>query len=303
MKWLVFFFGLRACTTGIQYPDGGYPYPDHVNAKDTNFYYYPYRNALNRKDSFDYGRDCLFFQNFNEPNLSLRGQGEDVFRLTYSGFGTKSFIILLRKNKISIKSGDAAALYEWGKENLLPSERKQLQVLENHFPLDDPQRNSFMQHIVDSMLKTEPRLLDPNYYLMLEKKDHQRNAHPPLDSSTNIPITENTFNEIVSGINASGFWSLPFLIKCDEYPTDGDGFMLEASTKTKYKVVHVHGCSPGDTTRLAKACQKLVEFVHLEKEVRCFSGNHGVGSVVVKDVQLQEIKPERRKKHHRSSSK
>jgi hypothetical protein len=302
MKWLVFLFGLTACTTGIQYPDGGYPYPEHVSAKDTNFYYYPYRNALSRKDSFDYGSEHLLWALFKEPNLSLRPMSQETFRLLYSGWARRTYIILLKEKEITIKSGDNALVYEKADNAITKNERAQLLLLQRWFPLDEVKKYPPVNDYIDSMVKVYPQLLDPTYYQTLEIRSYTKNINNLHYTESSIAISREQFIHFVNLFNASGFWSMPFKFECQAQPTDGDGFSLEANTKLKYKIVH--GCTY-ERTNFTKACQELVDFVHLDKDIHLFPkrGEKQVDSVVVKDVKLEEIKPERPKKHHRSSSK
>jgi hypothetical protein len=296
---------LASCTTGINYPEGGYDYPKQVADKDTNFYYYPLKNTLSRKDSFDYATEYLFWKPFNEPNLSLRSLGKDVFRFQYSAWASKSHVIILTENKIVIKSGIPAELYETDKSVLTEIESDHLSLLERRFPLDAPQKNPFLKHYLDSMVKAYPKLLDPAYYGSLEKKTYTIKDIKFDYAQKEIPIKKEDFISFVNLFNNTGFWKLPFETQCENTGADGNGvFELEANTKYKYQVVHVDGCSR-DTSKFTRACQTLIEFVHLGNEIHlAWTLPENPVQIVVKDVQLEEIKaPVNHKKVHRSCPK
>ena len=304
MRFLVFllFIGLASCTTGINYPEGGYEYPKQVADKDTNFYYYPLKNTIPRKDSFEFATEYLFWKPFNEPNLSLRSMGKDVFRFLYSGWARKSNIIIVTKNKIVIKSGSPAELYEHDENILTEIEKKHLSLLRRRFPLDAPQKNPFLKHYLDSMVKAYPQLLNASYYESLKKKTYTITDKKFQYSLKEIPIKKEDFVSLVNLFNTSGFWKLPFERPCENTGADGGGgFELEANTNYKYQVVKVDCCG-ADTSKFTRACQTLIEFVHLGNEIQL---PHADGQpIIVNHVQLEEIKePAKPKKAHHSSPK
>jgi hypothetical protein len=94
---------LAACHPRDSYPPGGYPYPEHVADKDTNFYYYPVKDKMPRRDSFRHSGDYLLFQVYNEPNLSLKPSPSPLFRFFYSGYTQGSLIIVLSQNSLIVK--------------------------------------------------------------------------------------------------------------------------------------------------------------------------------------------------------
>jgi len=67
------------CDAPIHYPDGGYDYPKKIN--DTDNYYYPLKDSMPRNRALSPYHYLYPF--FNEPNLSLRPQKEDVFRFFF----------------------------------------------------------------------------------------------------------------------------------------------------------------------------------------------------------------------------
>jgi hypothetical protein len=79
-------------------------------------------------------------------------------------------------------------------------------------------------------------------------------------------LTKEQYSSLIQQINLSGFWAMPYRVECEDPAMDSDGFTLEANTKKKYKIVSVGGC-PGDTTKFTKACQKLIDFAKMDKEM------------------------------------
>jgi hypothetical protein len=59
---------------------------------------------------------------------------------------------------------------------------------------------------------------------------------------------------------------MPYIANCEQLGTDGNGFTLEANTSRKYKIVSSQDCRTDDD-KLRKACKKLIEFAHMNKEI------------------------------------
>lgn len=296
-----YLIAILSCNHGIDYPAGGYNYPTTVTSKDSGFYYYPLKNSMTRKDSFLYGSECLFFQAFDEPNLSLRPFSKEEFRLTYSCWNCKTYMIILKTDSLTIKSGYTSNAYIQTDSLLTKTEKLHLNILRRWFPFDDKKISAGQQHYLDSLLSLYPQLHDPIYYHYLESRSYLPATHFTYEETTK-PVIKDSFNYFIQQINNAGFWKMPFLVGCDEYGTDGSiGIILEANTKYKYQVTRVDLCADS-IDAITKACQRLINYVELGKEISLVR-RQGVDSVIVKDVQLEEIKPEKRKKHYRSSSK
>lgn len=270
MKFLALFFliVLIACNTGIKYPDGGYDYPKHVADKDTNFYYYPIKDKEPRNDSFLDARSYTFFRPFNEPNLSIKPQPIETFRLTYSTVFGEAIIINLNKEGIIIKQGDPSGLYENNDSSLSAIEKFHLNILRKWFPLDDTIHNQkpYRRRYIDSLIKLYPRLLDVAYYKELSEKTYKIKEKKFVYPEHTISLTKDQYQSIIQQINASGYWSLPYEVKCDYPPYDGYRFTLEANTKRKYNVVTASACED-DTTSFTKACQKIIDMTKLGNKV------------------------------------
>src|SRR5258705_13232362 len=90
---LIFILSFISCETKIHYPDGGYNYSKNIADKDSNFYTYPLKDSLEKKELFRSYYDYLFYRPFNEENLSLRPLSNETFRLIYSTSFGKAVII------------------------------------------------------------------------------------------------------------------------------------------------------------------------------------------------------------------
>jgi hypothetical protein len=281
----------------IVYPDGGYDYPRYVEVKDTTFYFYPLKDILSTKDSFEAANSYSFLQGFNEYNLSLRPNDKPVFRLTYYGYPTA--IITLLSDEIIVKEFTSGALYQLPDTIKLSNrEKKDFDILERFFPLNDTSYKKWKKIYLDSLSKANPELLDPNYYkYLLEKTGVYKGKFEY--SSKKIPITKKTFDYLVNQINRSGFWQLPFENWCDNIPTDVDAFVLEANTSKKYNVVNSLSC-PDDSTKYTKACQELIKYAQMDNAIKLIWDGRATTDtpdpIKIRELKLTEVKEEPIKK-------
>jgi hypothetical protein len=289
---------LFGCQTRPTHPDGGFDYPKNVSDKDTNFYYYPLKDIEPARDAFYDSYTWLFYQCFNEPNLSLKPQPKETFRLTYSAAFHANTIISLTEDQITVKKGSSSDCYgQYDTARLTNIEKFHFELLNRKFPIDTSgKKYPRMKHYYDSLVKLYPQLLDPSYFHKLYDKvipDRSKKFTYPV---TMIHLTKEQRNSWIEQLDSSGFWPMTYDVKCEEPPMDGYAFTLEANTKKKYKIVTVYSC-PGDTTQFTKACQKLVDLAGLTKEIKLvWSWSHKPPIVV--DVPLQEIKDDRQKHKH-----
>src|SRR5688572_22274937 len=73
-----------SCLQQPDYPAGGFAYPSKVADSDTTLYYYQLKDIASKMDAFRDSYVYLFYRPFNEPNLSLKPQPKETFRLVYS---------------------------------------------------------------------------------------------------------------------------------------------------------------------------------------------------------------------------
>jgi hypothetical protein len=301
---------LIGCHSRISFPPGGYPYPGQVTDKDSNSYAYPIKDKESRKDSFYDAYSYVYFRPFNEPNLSLRPQAEPLFRLTYGAIARPPVIICLRPEEITVKVGNSPEILGPPDTNKLsPLENLHLRILQSDFPIDEIRKSSSnvnRRRWIDSLGRLYPQLYDPAYYKYLLEKERVPPSKPFTYTFRKIEIPPSKYDSLVNLINASGYWKLPYKIDCDDPPTDGDAFVLEANTASRYNHVWVLECDV-DTSKLEKACQELVKAARMDKEIKLAwdgipdSNQVWHPPIVVQDVQLEEVREPVQHKHKKSS--
>jgi len=116
------------------------------------------------------------------------------------------------------------------------------------------------------MINLYPQLLDAKYFKRLYDKAKAQNPHRHRYTVRIIDLSTKEFKRLVSIINDSGYWKLPYEVPCDDIFVDGYEFSLEASTKNKYNFVRANICND-DKLKFAAICQEIVENAGLEKQI------------------------------------
>ena len=268
MKFSIIIISLLflACQTLPEYPEGGFEYPKSVTDNDTTLFYYQLKNVESKRDAFNYSFAYLFYQSFEEPNLSIKPQHNETFRLSYSPVFNSSIIITLTEDQIIVKIGDPELFYKEDTSALTDIEKFHLTILRRRFPIETSTLHPLVKKYLDSLTNLYPQLLDSKYYYTLYKKSIARNSEKMTYTTKHLKITRQDYLSIVEDINSSGFWNMNYSIDCKAAPTDGYGFTLEANTRKKYKIVNVTGC-PGDTSKLVKACQRMVDLAQMNNKI------------------------------------
>ena len=293
-----------ACHSRMTYPPGGYPYPTGLKGRDTEFYRCPIRTRETRQDSM---RDAIFYEDWKatgEPNLSLRPMPTDVFRFVYGeALNPTFYIIRMTPYEMTVRIGTpTAALEQLPDTSLLaPLDLRLYRILERNYPIDDTSIHHRRRRFLDSMGHIYPQLYNPSYYLSVRNREYPHSKPWYRFTSRTIALKPGDFDKLVSTINNSHYWQLPFDIE-QEAVMDGCGYSLEANTSDQYNYVGTGGaCS--DTGAFAKACQALVDFAGLQKKISLVwipKKDTSKRPVVIQDVQLEDIKetPPPRKSHH-----
>jgi hypothetical protein len=241
----------------------------------------------------------MFYEAFNEPNLSIRPQPKETFRFVYSDAFGNAFIITFNKDSLTVKKGNPSVLYDRDTTRLSTIENLHLRDLDRWFPFDTTGKTPYRKRYLDSMLKLYPQLHDPAYYHMIYEKSMISTGEKFTPEVTKFPISKPQYDSLVTAINASGFWAMPWSIDCESRSADGYGFHLEANTGTKYKVVETIDC-PGDSSAFTKACQKIIDAAKMDAPMNLV-WKGGSENVIVDSVELQEIKPLQKKKNKKPS--
>lgn len=259
------------CTSkpSIDYPDGGYAYVKDVKPADTSHYFLPLRDSIPVEDSLLYVEGGFFFKSFHEKNLSIKYEGEDVFRLSIDGT-LRSIIIVIKERELILKqhvSDLPVSPYPEEDPSLLSEEeRMYYYFLQKHFPYTR-RFSSPRRQYVDSMLKEHPFLRNPAYYRQLKEKATVKKGEPFLFTTTRLALPDSLFNRWVRSINGSGYWQLPFKNDCIEDISQVNVFILEANTSKKYNMAVCPTCYNSATQKLKKACQQILEYAGIDKDL------------------------------------
>jgi hypothetical protein len=117
------------CQTPFKYPEGGYGYPGNVSNSDTSFYYYPLKDIEPKTAAFYDSYAYLFYQPFDEPNLSIKPQPKEIFRLSFNAALGKSVIITFAEDGIIVKTGSPGNMYSEDTSQLTGIEKFHLNLL------------------------------------------------------------------------------------------------------------------------------------------------------------------------------
>jgi hypothetical protein len=289
------FLLLACCREYPTYPHGGYDYPKDLPDKDTNLYHQQLQGLIPERIAFYDTYLYLFYQPYNEPNLSIRPQPKETFRITYRTAFHDAVIISFNEDSLTVKKNNGTYRYKTDTTGLTAIEKVHLALLDRWYPIDTLTYKPWRKRYFDSLVKLYPQLPDRAYYHKLIEKTIAYSDEKFSFETTKYPITKEQYKSLVEGINTSGFWSLPYHIDCAASIADGVEFTFEANTKKKYKVVWVFSC-PNDTSNFHKACQKIVEAAKMDEEVQLVwweknsTSTEKVEPVKVKSVTIEPIK-------------
>jgi hypothetical protein len=311
----IVFFALTAaagCRQAERFPPGGYPYPEKVADKDTNFYYYPVRNMESRRDSFRDALSYRFYRAFDEPNISLRPQPEPVFRFVYSGVFGPSVIIVLRPGEIIVKKGYASQISGTDSSKLTPLEQSHSDLLDRYYPIEEVRPTWSAEYTaryrrrMDSLGRVYPQLHDVRYYWYLAEKNYVPPKNPFSYSLQKIEISPRKYDSLVHLINTSKYWRMPYRVECQDPPFDGYSYILEANTLAQYNTVTSGSCSDPDTTKFPQVCEALIVAAGMNKEIGiAWDGQSDTiqkpPPIVVQDVHLEQVVEQKSRKHKKHS--
>ena len=272
---LLAIFLVSGCARVRPHPPGGYAYPAAVQDADTDYFFLPIRKLVPRKDSLLYASGNYEYRMFHEPNLSIRYLGREEYRLWYDPALSYPTMIVLTPGRIVVKRETGGLPYPKENDSLLdPLERLHYHILRYRFPLEAFLReyngSVKWKRYVDSLIQVYPQLLSPAYYHYLVKKAIDPHVEPFTYYEKTYAINEHQYRYLVGRIDSSGYWSLPYRLDCKSYPTDGDGFTLEANTPGRYNIVSRPGCAGESGLALAKACQELVGYAHKTDSIHLY---------------------------------
>lgn len=251
----------------IKLPDVGYLFPEQINPKDSSFPFYPIRSLEPVLDStFDAFYMKKLLEAFNEENISLRPQKKPLFRIIIFKSTQPTYFIRISEYEIQIKEGLRVDYLHEKTDNLSTIEQDHFGLLNAGVPLSKRIKESSptMKRKLDSLIRLYPELLKDEYYQYLMSK-----AFVPLDkpftySTKTLRFNNTNFMDIVNSLYAAGYWHLPMNLNCNNAPTDGNQFILECNSGTKYNVVKFWSCGD-DPTAFEKTFDKIIRYAQLPK--------------------------------------
>lgn len=208
------------------------------------------------------------YKAFNEPNLSLKPAGEDVFRLYLDGFKQLPVIITLTRHQIVVKQGLERFYQIEDTNRLTPTERFHFQLLSFRYPLQEWRKNSKRQKYYDSLITLYPQLTQTSYLKYLHAKSFVPRSAPYKYATIKKSISYNTFYAVVSQLNAIGYWKMPYKLPCLADVSDGDSYLLEANTPKKYNYVRASSCN--DQEDFSKVCQQIIKLAGLDDKIQLY---------------------------------
>lgn len=245
-----------------------FDYPNLKDKHDTDIFAYPIKNILSPYDSFIHvTQGTAYLKKFEEPNLSLRFSGIEIFRFTYEPWGQLPVNISFNNRELIVKTGKKGSLYPIpDEEHLEPLEQIKFRFFQRYFFEDKESLSAKRRKYYDSMIIKYPELLSATYYRSLFDKAAEESLSMFEYKTKRIPLSTQQYCDFMDSLNAAGFAELPWRVEYMESITDGGGYTFEAHTKNKYKLVVCYGL-PIDTLPLTRFCQRLIDFAQLDKKI------------------------------------
>jgi len=228
---------------------------------DTNTYIRTTKDSISSIDSFQiafYWR--LLIGAFDEEDFGVKQPTEDIIRFTFFE-DYNPVLVSFKKGSITVKESIGGyANLATDTSKLSDIEKLHYQVIFTRLIYRDPHRK--LRRFDDSLVRVYPKLLDPSYYKYLELKAATRDRIGLTYEKRTVDVPEGAFQKVMNAIAQSGFWQLPYNVKCQNIPTDVSSYTIEVNQAGRYKMNSVLSC-PNDSTKLNIACQEIVKLAGL----------------------------------------
>lgn len=145
-------------------PEGSFGYPKRISNSDTNQYFWPIKDSLNKRDAFHNAYLYLIYRPFGESNLSIAPAVKEIYRLTYFQTFEDIIIISLTEDSVIVKKGDPGVLCSSDTSTLNEVEKQHFNLLTYKYPIDTSVKIPRQKLYVDSLIKLYPQLLNADYY-------------------------------------------------------------------------------------------------------------------------------------------
>ncbi len=265
--------GISSCHTNEgSIPDGGYHYPDSFSDKDTLVFFYPLKDSISSRDSFELSMyTTLLYGSFEEPNLSLAPPGKPLYRMVYiPDLIGNTTIITLHEHMLEVKEIKQGCPTPWVDiENLDSLDREHLNILEGYFPIEEYEGKIWTKNYLDSLAKASPELLNANYYRSLVERNRIVCDDVFAYNKREVPLSKEKYSEFLSLIDKSGYWKMKPRNDCPNFTTHPNSYIFEAATKYRYNFVEYIECS-ADTSGFKNVISALMRFSGVEESEEKF---------------------------------
>jgi hypothetical protein len=228
---------------------------------DTNTYIITTKDSLTSIDSFHvafYWR--LLIRAFNEEDFGVKQPTEDLIRFAFFE-DYNPVLVTFKKGTMVVKEVvEGYVNLDSDTSKLSDIERLHYKVIFTRLIYRKP--HDKLRRFDDSLVKVYPKLLDPHYYKYLELKAATKDRISITYKKRTVNVPNGAFQRIMDAIGRSGFWKLPYEVKCQNIPSDVSSYTIEVNKAGRYKINQVLSC-PDDSTKLNIACQEIVKLAGL----------------------------------------
>jgi hypothetical protein len=269
--FLLIIFGCK--NEPIIYPDGGYAFINTDTINDKSFPYFPVRDSMLSRDSM---RAVLYAANFlklfDEPNISLKPSEKEIFRLSIeNSLGGPYYFITLTDGKIIAKKGLQNKMFDGAINKVSESEQNLYYLLDWYILFNDKDQEGQRKpkYSTDEKRKIDSckELGITNCYKYLFEKSAMPLSKTFKYETRIITLPRHSYKKLIDKINYSGYWKMPLELDCNDRPSDGVGFSLEANNSKKYNLVSSRDCM-NPSSDFKKACQQIINYAHYDDEIK-----------------------------------
>jgi len=189
---------------------------------------------------------------------------QETFRFFLEGFKQWPLIIVLTEKQIVVKKALTDEFWVKDTSRFTPTELLHYKILCNDYNFTQFAQRFWSQKSRDSLRRLYPYMFRKEYRTYLEAKSVKIPNREFKYTTKPISISKSQYQQIVTAINNSGYWKLPYYVHSTEQYTDGFGYYLEANTYKKYNCVGADDIN--DEKPFAKACQALIDAAGMGKE-------------------------------------
>jgi hypothetical protein len=245
-----------------------------VTTNDSSFPYFPLKDKMPKRDSFNNSFYApAFLSVFEEPNISLRPATSPVYRFIFQCQTSPAYIVNITEDAIIIKEGKQVSYLTAINTLSNPKDDSLLGIFKSKYPIkmNDSSLNDNARRNLDSLISIYPELLSKSYYDSLIHEAYLPLAKPFKYKAERKPIKHEEFIELQNLFIRHGYWSMPFNIRCENPPNDGCTFSLEANNVSNYNIVKAGNCND-QPTGFDSICHAIINAAGLTGKILIKSG-------------------------------